>query len=535
MKLKKVAALAGCISMVAASLAGCAGSGGETTAAQTAEAATQASEKETTAQAQTAYTFPLETPVEMSMFAIMNGDSPLDENAVFKYVEEQTNVLWEVNSALGADLTEKKNLLLASGEYPDVFYKAGLTDAETEKYGKQGIFIPLNDLIREYAPNLTKLLDERDGWAAITASDGNIYAIPNIGGKNPAITKLWINTKWLDNLGLEEPTNLDEFYEVLKAFKEQDANGNGDPDDEIPLTCTDVCIPELLMPYFGVTYDMATRCAEVDGQYQYIPATDTFKEFVAYVTKLYQEGLLDKNAFTQKHEQQGAIGQSGDVLGCFFDAGAFLTVGRERDDEFKVLTPFEEGVYPMTNGINTGAMAITDKCEDPALAMAWADQFYTDEGSTIAWMGVEGVSYKLNDDGTWEWLTGNGYGDDIAAVRQNATLQGGANHPSGDPSIWNSGMTDEDEIYLYEESQRIIEHGKTYPVLRVAEADSAELATIKADIDSYIVQYIAQVATGELDLESSWEEYLTTLNNMGAERMQEIYAAAYEAGKTLDN
>ena len=82
------------------------------------------------------------------------------------------------------------------------------------------------------------------------------------------------------------------------------------------------------MAYQDYAYDRDTKTAVIDGQLTYIPLTDSWKEFIAYLTKLYSEGLLDKNAFTQAHEQQGAIGQSGDVLGSFFDAGAFLTVGR---------------------------------------------------------------------------------------------------------------------------------------------------------------------------------------------------------------
>lgn len=541
MKLKKMTALLLAAVVGTSLLAGCSGqeaqeslSGSENSDVVSGEGGENPEESSQSPQeTKVSYSFPLAEPVEMSMFAVMTGEYGLEDNAAFLYAEEQTNVKWNVTSVMGSDLTEKRNLLLNSGEYPEVFFKAGLTDADAEKYGRQGIFIPLNDLIREYMPNLTAYLDERDGWANITASDGNIYAIPNIGGVDPVIPKLWINTRWLENVNMKEPTNLDELYDMLKAFKEQDANGNGDPNDEIPLTCTDVVTPELLLPYFGITYNLGTKCAEIDGTLQYMPKTDLYKEYLAYVTKLYQEGLLDKNAFTQKHEQQGAIGKSGDVLGCFFDAGSFLTVGRERDDEYRILTPFEDGVYPKNNGVNTGAMAITDKCNNPALALAWADWFYTEEGSRVAWMGVEGLSYELKEDGTWEWLTGKGYGDDINTVRQSATIQGTANHPSALPEIWVSGMTDPDEIYLYEESQRVIKNGKTYPILSINEKDSAELAALKADIDSYVLEYTAQVATGILDLEASWEEYLNTLQSMGMEKMEAIYANAYEEGKKL--
>ena len=81
--------------------------------------------------------------------------------------------------------------------------------------------------------------EEIDGLKEyITTPDGNIYSLPNIDGSLHVQynMKLWINTQWLDNLGLDMPTTTEEFYEVMKAFKEKDANGNGDPNDEIPLS-----------------------------------------------------------------------------------------------------------------------------------------------------------------------------------------------------------------------------------------------------------------------------------------------------------
>lgn len=473
-------------------------------------------------------TFPLAEPVTMSMFAIMDREYELKDNATFQDIEEKTNVNWDVQSAMGSDLTEKKGLLFASNDCPDVFYKAGLTKEEMEKYGKQGTLIPLNDLIDKYAPNLKKALEESNAAQYITASDGNIYALPEIDKSSPSIPVLFFNQVWLKNLGLNEPKNLDELYNVYKAFKEQDANGNGDPNDEIPLiACSDADPITNLLPYFGVPVDFGTYCAVMNNELVYVPTSDKFKEFAAYITKLYSEGLLDKNSFTQKLEQQNAIGASGDVLGSFFNAGAFLTVGRDRDDDFRILTPFEEDVFPVSSGVIGGTFAISYTCEHPEIAMAWIDQFYSQEGGELAWLGLKDKTYKVNDDGTWEWILGD-YGKDIGTVRSSNTLQGAANHPSIQPSLWFTGMTDPDEKLLEEERGRIVAMGADpFPSLKIADSDATTIATIKADVDVYINQYIAQVATGELDLESSWDEYLATLDQMGVEQMIQVYKDAY--------
>lgn len=478
-------------------------------------------------------TFPLAETQSYDVFAILNGEYDLADNLAMQSTLEEANMEFNFTSVMGADLTEKRNLLLASGDYPDIFLKSGFTISDMDKYGSQGIFIPLEDLIREYAPNLTALLDERDGWQYLTSNDGHIYSLPEIGRLEGAVTTCWINKKWMDNLGLEEPKSIDDLYNVLKAFKDEDANGNGDATDEIPLTATDVVKIDLLLPYFGITYDYSTKLAVVDGALSYVPTSDVYKEYVEFVTKLYQEGILDKNAFTQAHEQQGAIGQAGDVFGCFFDAGAFLTVGRDNDDDYIALKPFEEGTYPLRSGITPGTMVITDACENPETVIAFFDQFYSEEGGITAIMGLEGVTWKLNDAGDWEWILDGEWGSDVGNVRANATIQGAANHPSVWPDFWYDNMSaevDPDEVYLNGERAALAATGVVpLPVMNYSEEDSMTLATIKTDIDAYIDQYLAQVATGELSLEDSWDEYVATVENMGAGQLMEIYQGAYDA------
>lgn len=527
MKRKKFVSILLILALAVSTLAGCAktnkdGGSEPTTTGETAD---------TSAKEVGSVTFPLAEPVTMSMFAIMTNEYDLADNATFKSLEETTNVKWEIQSSMGGDLAEKKGLLFASNKYPDVFYKAGLTTQELEKYGKQGILLPLNDLIDQYAPNLKKVIEKYNAKDYITSSDGNIYALPEIDSKSPAGAVLFFNQVWLKNLGLEEPKNLDELYKVLKAFKEKDANGNGDLNDEIPFIAdTDGDPITYLLPYFGLPVNYATYCAVKDNELIYVPTSAEFKEFVAFVTKLYSEGLLDKNSFTQKKDQQIALGSSGDVLGSFFDAGAFLTVGRERDDDFRILTPFEEGTLPVESGVFGGTFAITDTCKNPEIAMAWIDQFYTEEGGQLAWLGMEGKTYKVNDDGTWEWILDGEYGADIATVRFSSTIQGSANHPSIQPSLWFTGMTDPDEKLLTEERDRVCDLGaEPFPLLRIADKDTASIATIKADTDVYINQYIAQVATGAVKLDASWDEYVATLKQMGADEMVQLYKDAYAA------
>lgn len=516
--------------MTAGLLTGCGqgGKGGSEPAGGTASGA--GAEAGGTEQGSDSIIFPLADAMTFTMFAASNGEYELPDVLGFQELESRTNIHWEVQSVNTADLPEKKSLLLASGNYPDALFKADLTQSEITKYGNQGVLIPLNEYIEKYGPNIRAALDKWDAWDRITAADGNIYALPQLDTPTPGGQTFWINQQWIDNLGMKEPASLEELYDVLKAFKEKDANGNGNADDEIPFSCAPAIMPEHLLPYFGITYDASSRFALINGELVYAPKTDTYRKYVAYVEKLYEEGLLDKNSFTQTLDQFISVAQSADVVGAFFGPGAFPFVGRERDAKYHILTPFEEGVSPVNPGITTGTFAITDKCTSPEILVAWVDQLYTQDGGVLAWMGVENKSYEMNEDGTWKWKLGE-YGKEIGDVRGKAAFMGSAYGPFIQPDLWFMGIDDVEEARLNEERSRVAAMGVEFPSLAFDEAQAKTIATYKADLDKYVDTYLAEVATGIKDLDSTWEEYIATLEAMGAKEIETIYQEKYAASK----
>lgn len=131
---------------------------------------------------------------------------------------------------------------MVQDDIPDVYYYAGFPSADIYKNGQQGVFVELNDLIDDYAPNLSKALDENpDVRKAITFPDGNIYSLPIIIDSEftsfQIASRPWTNVEWLDELGLDKPETTDEFYEYLVALKELDPAGNG---ETIPFGATSI-------------------------------------------------------------------------------------------------------------------------------------------------------------------------------------------------------------------------------------------------------------------------------------------------------
>ncbi len=478
--------------------------------------------------------FPLEETVSFTGMATMNQSYKLSESLAWKTMNERTNVDIElVGEFQNAESNEKMNLILNGGDYPDMIIKPSSLDLYD--LGQQGIIIPLEDLIREYAPNLTAILDERDLWDSLRQADGEIYALPYLIGTSPygGEAPLWINKRWLDNLGLEEPTNLEELYQVLKAFKEEDANGNGDPDDEVPFTfAVDLFTPNRFLAYMeeGLFY-YNIYCGVVDGEFIYYPLTDGFKDnYLGYLRKMYEEGIIDKNAFTQKYDQMSVNGKAADIHGMFMRSAPGGQVADAYVKDYVTVKPWSEGHLPMEEGTN-GGMVITDKCEHPEILIAWADYFYSEEGSLLADLGVEGETYKINDDGTYSWIVDGTYGESSQEVQDSQCMKGTTAFPmcfydfryevsaEDDPSL--AWTYDQTFLSLYK-------MGTVMPKLTYTEEESDTIAQLQTQIHSYIETYTAEVVTGQKDLESTYSEFQDTLKKMEAEELFAVYKAAYD-------
>lgn len=173
---------------------------------------------------------------DMTIFAnkpAQNEDNDWNDILIWNEYRDMTNINVEWDLQNPDALDEKRNLALGSNELPDVFFLSEMSNADLLKYGSQESFVPLNDLIEEYAPNLTELMEEDPSIRkAITFPDGNIYSMPALIEEDFLSLRLsarpWINQEWLEELDMDMPETTDEFYEYLKAVKELDPAGNGD-------------------------------------------------------------------------------------------------------------------------------------------------------------------------------------------------------------------------------------------------------------------------------------------------------------------
>lgn len=488
----------------------------------------------------------VEDPITIKLFtgkSAQNVNSDWNDIMIWNKYEEMTNINLEWEGVQTESLEEKRNLALASGTLPDVFYLAQLPNLDIFKYGQQGTIIKLNDLIDKYAPNLKKLMEENPAIRkAITFPDGNIYSLPSIVSQDFLSVRLssrpWINQEWLDALGMDMPKTTEEFYQYLKAVKEQDPNGNGKA-DEIPYGGTSMTE---LIGYLEGSFGLANkgvRNGNIDldpdnGKVRFFATTDEYREMLQYVNKLYTEGLIQKNIFTIEWGQylanasKGIYGSTvfydpvellGKDVGEAYESGVALK-GPNGDQSFIKVAPAVASI---------GNFAITDQNENPAATIRWMDYFYSDEGARLYYMGIEGETYQKTEDGKFE------YTDKITNSKEGLTKeQEIAKYLAWLGGI--QGIIKKEYFQGSESSPGSLEATKKlkpyvpeeiWPGFTYTEEESKVLSSSGADIDKYVEEMRDKFISGDVPF-SEWDKYVKTIEDMGLEEYMEIKQAAYE-------
>lgn len=552
MKKRRAVSFMLALTMIAACVSGCQSGGGESSAASSGGSSAASGSSETASEIPnfnpTGYPICPDETVTIEAMVNANPQMPSDLNDIplLQEAEEIMNVHVDWNLVPQTGWNEKKSLALATGDLPDVFDSA-LTTSDLTRYGPDGTLIPMQDLLDEYGVNFARLYEEfPDLKTYITAPDGNIYGVARVNS-GPWMTTTGvgvINKDWLDKLGLEMPTTLEEFHQVLQAFKTQDPNGNGQT-DEIPFAFAKGTRSPLtenegityILNSFGIAISNSdeTYADVIDGKVICQATLPEFKEGISYIAQLYQEGLMDMEGFTRTEADMIALlNQETPTVG-YLQLWDINDIVSNPDNnaalEYMPLLLHEDGREPVTYrnpmpGVVRGWGCITSACEHPEVVMRWIDYFYEETNSIEHIEGPIGVRLIEGEDGTLtvrEPPEGLTVADDRFA---NCEAQLLAVTPKMYTERLKLPSTDKKVAFVEENVHPYADPDPMQPVYYSAE-EATEMSQLQTDIQTYIDQKVSEWMTnGNIDAE--WDTYLSELDNMGLQRWLEIKQAAYD-------
>lgn len=400
-KFAKIASAALTISLVGGSLAGCGSK----------EGVQRKQDTEVQSGKNAVSVYPLKNNPKLRIWGTnysANIGSNYSDTEWAKEMEKKTGIKVEWMHPADTAKGDQLNLIFASGDLPDIIYNNWIGYAGgPERLLEEGNVIALNEPIEKFAPNFSKYIKTDAAIdRAIKTDSGKYYNIPMIRGLpekdmsefSPAYVGPIVRKDWLDDLGLKMPETIDDWYKMLKAFKDQKGA-------EAPLSI------EKNVPYSNVafvgSYGVFHGIYMDNGKVKYGPIQPEYKDFLTTISKWYKEGLLDQKygkVDAKTLQAQMTVGLSGASFGLGLgNMSTWNAAMREKDPKFKVIpAPYpklaKDTKTPVlgTKSSRVGLVnAAVTKAANAEVAMRFLDWAYSEDGQTLLNLGIEGESYTM--------------------------------------------------------------------------------------------------------------------------------------------
>lgn len=482
----------------------------------------------------------------------------------WKWCEEKMNINLEVEQIMDTAISEKKTLLLASGELKDIMFNFGITTTDLVTYGQtEQRLYNVKDLITpELMPNLCALAEEIPSLLpSLTCPDGGIYSFPKIGLINDpgSVNRAFINEEWLKEVGMSMPETLDEFYEVLKAFKSQI---KVDGKDVIPLGGNHANYDPsfIVLRALGlITSGGVTQPALRNGKVEIPCGSELYKEYLIFMNKLYEEGLIDPNFYTSdKTQAEAQLAEK--RVGVMALSAPYLVLPNAEDfQKYPALSPLTSSfndtkICSSSNPVIIGSIVLSAECEHPEAAARFIDYLYSQEGSVYCWNGAPATREEDTLGMYQGWSIaedGSEYYPDVAAGK----YENAYDIIVGQISPFNTTMGDRSDILndkrvlsgleALDEPEYSPENGDGFfritvtenvlpyltegfpSVLYFSEEENIRLNDLGTVIGDFVSKETAKFITGANSLDNI-DKYYDELNALGFQEYLGIYEKAYE-------
>ncbi|MGM0861913.1 extracellular solute-binding protein [Bacillus atrophaeus] len=460
------------------------------------------------------------------MAPLLSPESPGSKSPSLKaletYTDENINVTWVPDSSYN----DKFNIVMASGDLPQAIVIKDKS-AGFIKSVKAGAFWELSPYLKDY-----KNLSQADEKIVNNSSvNGEVYGIYR--SRDLIRACMIIRTDWLEKVGLDMPETLDDFYEVLKAFKEKDPDGNG-KDDTYGMV-----VPKWLGLGNGSPWDILQIWFGAPNRYgiengKLVPdfTTKEYMEALTFFKKLYDEGLINKDFAVMdsaKWNDPVVKGKAGVIVDTGSRASQIQSAMEESDESAKEIIdiigtvegPKGKRTFP-TSGYS-GMIAIpksgvkTEK--ELKRVLAFLDKLNDKEAQILTNNGVEGRNYELKD-GKFTSLEKN---NKALLYEHEGLAQFSMSIPKSEYYI------EDQKTKLFQHRKDIITAGEKIAVFNPAESLVSDVYTQKgAQLDNIILDARTQFIIGEID-EKGFRDAVRLWENSGGTELLKDLNKLYKA------
>ncbi len=422
-------------------------------------------------------------------------------------------------------------MLAAGTDLPDILYMPDLDPNMT--YLQSGMLVQLDQYF-DLMPNYVKFLSENPAIkATLTAIDGHIYYVPQTAVTDNYQPVMMYNMPWIEKLGIEPPTTLDAFVDMLRMFRDQDMNGNGDTTDEIPMSIMADFLPYMFGPAFGLNFSGTSGFYPDENgvvHYAYYE-TENYKNYLAFLNGLYAEGLLEIE-FTSLTRDQITQRFAQDLTGVTFDYSwlqsmLYSTQYPSYDGTKGIivgvppLSGTHEGFYVARTPIS-GIFGVNSKAKDIELAVKFLDFAMSEEAQDLYVWGMKDLTYTEDANGNRSFLA--------KCNEDPIWFQGlGINAPNM-PSHQSVPATDVLLAAWHVASDRANEQPyikAPFPAIYSTEEEASIVSMYLVDIETFVKEKHISFISGNAALDT-FDSYIETLKSMQMDELLQVRQAQYD-------
>lgn len=525
-------------------------------ASQTTESSVTEDSAAPPAEGPESYSMPIsEETITLSLFSQLDSKASvsigtMEDNYTMQYYESISGVhIQFFHPSSATSIGEALNVMISSGEYTDLIGSIMNASDGLDTLIENDVILRLNEYIDQYGYYLSQIFEEYpEFYTQVLTYEGNIglYPTSRLDPSTRYFESFVIRQDWLDTLGLEKPTTVDEWYTVLKAFATQDPNGNGQ-NDELPFVGNS---NEQMGVYrlgslfgFNACFYKEYACSILDGKVTFAANAPQFEDYVTTMAQWYAEGLLDPEyASTDATSWQEKV--LSDLGGCFYgkmNGGIGTLLGsydyENRDPDFN-LEPIGYAVTEDGNSydfysqeiFDQGGIAISTACEHVKEAIQWMDYMYSEEGQIMCSFGEEGVTFEYDDQGVPHYTEMITDAENLSLVQAIAkyTMGGIAPRMVNDLYYWDAVMSFDQQRMVYDAVSVSTTERKVPQSLKYSMEDQDRLTMLMGDIQTYYQETLNAFIMGTKPI-SELQQFRDTLNSMGLEEAISIMQASYDS------